>query len=73
MTTATYSVTGMTCGHCVSAVTEELTAVDGVQDVQVALGTDAPSAVTVTSEQPLSTDQVQTALSEAGNYQLAQA
>lgn len=73
MTTATYSVTGMTCGHCVSAVTEELTAVEGVQDVQVTLGTDAPSAVTVTSEQPLTDDQVQGALSEAGNYQLAQA
>ena len=36
--TSTYTVTGMTCGHCVSAVTSELAALDGVADVQVDLG-----------------------------------
>jgi copper chaperone len=37
MTTSTYTVTGMTCSHCVSSVTEEVSAVDGVNDVQVEL------------------------------------
>ncbi len=37
MTTSTYTVTGMTCGHCVSAVTEEVSEVAGVTDVQVDL------------------------------------
>jgi copper chaperone len=37
MTTTTYTVTGMTCGHCVSSVTEEVSEVAGVTDVQVDL------------------------------------
>lgn len=37
MTTSTYTVSGMTCGHCVSSVTEEVGEVDGVTDVQVEL------------------------------------
>lgn len=37
MTDNTYSVTGMTCGHCVQAVTEEVSAIPGVQDVEVNL------------------------------------
>ena len=50
MSTTTYTVTGMTCGHCVSAVTEEVTKLPGVIDVQV----DLPAgAVKVASEQPL--------------------
>ena len=66
-TTENYVVTGMTCGHCVMSVTEELTAVRGVTDVQV----DLPSGqVRVTSEQPLSTEQVRAAVEEAG-YSLA--
>jgi copper chaperone CopZ len=35
MTTSTYTVSGMTCGHCVSSVTEEVSEVAGVTDVQV--------------------------------------
>ncbi|GAB3589585.1 heavy-metal-associated domain-containing protein [Angustibacter peucedani] len=73
MTTTTYSVTGMTCGHCVSAVTEELTAVDGVKDVQVALDPAATSTVTVTSDAPLTAEQVEAALDEAGDYRLVTA
>lgn len=38
-TTSTYTVSGMTCGHCVSSVTEEVSEVDGVTDVQVELET----------------------------------
>ena len=66
-TTENYVVTGMTCGHCVMSVTEELTAVQGVTDVQVDL---ASGQVRVTSEQPVSTEQVREAVEEAG-YSLA--
>ena len=69
-TTSTYSVAGMTCGHCVKAVTDELSALDGVTSVEVALADDGPSAVTVTSEQPLEESAVAAAVDEAG-YELA--
>ncbi|GAA1280699.1 heavy-metal-associated domain-containing protein [Saccharothrix xinjiangensis] len=65
--TNTYTVTGMTCGHCVSSVTEELTGVEGVTGVDVQLDS---GAVTVTSTRELSRDEVGTAVAEAG-YQLA--
>jgi copper chaperone CopZ len=62
-----YTVTGMTCGHCVRAVTEEITAIDGVTDVAVDLPT---GAVAVTSDHPLDQAQVRAAVEEAG-YTLA--
>ena len=55
MSTQTYAVTGLTCGHCVSAVSEELRGLDGVADVAVDLVAGGTSSVTVTSAQPLST------------------
>lgn len=61
--THTYAVTGMTCGHCVQAVTGELTRLPGVHDVTVDLPT---GAVTVTSDGPLPIDEVRTAVDEAG-------
>ncbi|MBW4715776.1 heavy-metal-associated domain-containing protein [Saccharothrix obliqua] len=64
--TTTYTVNGMTCGHCVSSVTEELTAVAGVTGVDVRLAT---GAVTVTSTRELSRDEVRAAVTEAG-YEL---
>lgn len=67
--TRTYTVTGMTCAHCVSAVSSELGSLDGVDDVQVDLGA---GAVTVTSEAPLDDDTVRAAVDEAG-YELADA
>ncbi|BCJ52457.1 heavy metal transport/detoxification protein [Actinoplanes sp. NBRC 14428] len=67
--TATYTVTGMTCGHCVQAVTGELKGLPGVDDVQVDLPT---GAVTVTSAEPLGDDAVRAAVDEAG-YELADA
>lgn len=67
MTTATYTVRGMTCGHCVQSVTEEVSELPGVTDVNVDLPT---GAVTVTSEGPLGDDQVRAAVTEAG-YELA--
>jgi copper chaperone CopZ len=67
--TSTYTVSGMTCGHCVQAVTGELTALPGVDAVQIDLGS---GSVTVTSEQPLEEADVRAAVDEAG-YELANA
>jgi len=66
MTTTDWQVTGMTCAHCVAAVTEELTAIDGVRSVHVELET---GQVTVTSDGPLEEQVVAAAVEEAG-YQL---
>ena len=71
MASATYQVTGMTCEHCVHAVSSELTSLDGVTGVTVELVAGGRSAVTVTSEAPLPEHAVATALDEAGDYQLA--
>lgn len=68
--TQTFPVTGMTCGHCVSAVTEELRQIPGVTDVTVDLVAGGTSAVTVSSEQPVGESVVAAALDEAGDYQL---
>jgi len=67
MSETTYTVTGMTCGHCVASVTEEINEIDGVTDVAVDLPT---GAVTVTSSNPLDGADVRAAVEEAG-YQLA--
>ncbi len=69
-TTTDYRVTGMTCGHCASAVTEEITALDGVTAVDVALVEGGTSTVTVTSDAPLDEAAVAAAVDEAG-YALA--
>jgi copper chaperone len=71
MTTATYQVTGMTCEHCVHAVSDELKILDGVSDVRVDLHPGGASAVTVSSAAPLTVDAVAAALDEAGDYHLA--
>jgi copper chaperone CopZ len=67
----TYSVTGMTCGHCVSAVTGELTQLESVTNVVVDLAAGGTSAVTVTSDNPVDEAAVAEALDEAGDYRLA--
>ena len=69
-TTTTYRVTGMTCDHCVRAVTDEVSAIPGVRDVEVDLVAGGESAVRVVSETDLSEDTVREAVDEAG-YQLA--
>ncbi|HVL93365.1 MAG TPA: cation transporter [Acidimicrobiales bacterium] len=61
--TATYSVVGMTCGHCVNSVRTELAKLEGVTDVAVDL---ASGRVTVVSEQPLPDAAVEAAVDEAG-------
>jgi len=73
MSTQTFPVTGMTCGHCVNAVSSELKEIPGVTDVSVDLVADGTSTVTVTSETPVSDAAVATALDEAGDYVLATA
>ena len=68
MTTHTFTgtVTGMTCGHCVASVTEEVEALEGVTDVAVDLSS---GGLTVTSDRPLDPTAVRGAVEEAG-YQL---
>ena len=70
MITDTYRVTGMTCDHCVAAVSEEITALDGVNAVDIALVPGGTSTVTVESAAPLDRDLVAEAVDEAG-YALA--
>jgi copper chaperone CopZ len=67
-TTNTYAVSGMSCAHCVQAVSSELAKLPGVRDVDVDL--DA-GTVAVTSESPLDTEAVRAAVDEAG-YELVQ-
>ena len=71
MISTTYRVNGLTCGHCVSAVTEELSALDGVDTVSVELNAGGTSTVTVTAPGPLTEEQIVAALDEAGDYRLA--
>ncbi|TQR82768.1 heavy-metal-associated domain-containing protein [Mycobacterium hodleri] len=70
-TVNTFAVTGMTCAHCVAAVTEEVSAIPGVTDVTVDLAPGATSTLRVTSEHGVTRDQIVAALDEAGDYQLA--
>jgi copper chaperone len=71
MTATTYAVTGMTCEHCVRAVSEELSRLDGVTAVTVDLVPGGDSTVTVASAAPLAEQAVSAALDEAGGYRLA--
>ena len=66
MTETTYTVQGMTCGHCVQAVTEEVSAVPGVTDVQVTL----EDGTLVVRGEDVTDDAVRSAVDEAG-YQVA--
>jgi copper chaperone len=63
MVTTRYAVKGMTCGHCVSAVSAEVGRIDGVTAVEVDLAT---GSVTVTSEAVLDDTAVREAVDEAG-------
>ena len=61
--TRTFTVTGMTCGHCVASVTEEVQEIPGVENVEVVLES---GSVTVTSADPLDDAAVGAAVAEAG-------
>ncbi|GAA3228456.1 heavy-metal-associated domain-containing protein [Pseudonocardia petroleophila] len=67
MSETTYTVTGMTCEHCIASVTEEISEIDGVTAVAVDLPT---GGVTVTSTTPIDQADVRNAVEEAG-YRLA--
>jgi copper ion binding protein len=69
MSTTRYHVRGMTCGHCVAAVSDEIGQLPGVRDVRVDL---ASGEVTVTSDTALDDSAIATAVSEAG-YEVARA
>lgn len=66
MPTNTYSVKGMTCGHCVKAVESEVGEIPGITDVAVDLET---GRLTVTSTEPVDTGRLAEAVDEAG-YEL---
>ena len=65
--TQTYTVTGMTCGHCVTSVTEEVQEISGVEKLDIVLET---GSLTITSAEPPDDAAVKTAVEDAG-YQLA--
>ncbi|MBJ7398668.1 heavy-metal-associated domain-containing protein [Mycolicibacterium sp.] len=70
--TQTYQVRGMTCGHCVGAVTAELEALDTVSGVTVDVVPQGDSTVTVTSLAGMDQDAVRDAVARAG-YELVAA
>ena len=63
MSTSSFTVVGMTCGHCVGSVTEEVSQVPGVTDVDV---DPATGGLTVTSDTPVDDAAIQAAVEEAG-------
>ena len=65
MSTSNFTITGMTCGHCVASVSEEIGEISGVRDVAVELST---GQVTVTSDDPLDQADVRAAVEEAGYH-----
>ncbi|MGP3965299.1 heavy-metal-associated domain-containing protein [Nonomuraea sp. 3N208] len=67
MSSATYTVKGMTCGHCVGSVKSEVGKIAGVTDVDVDLAT---GKVTVTGNEPIDEALVRDAVEEAG-YEVA--
>ncbi|ANY25405.1 MULTISPECIES: heavy-metal-associated domain-containing protein [Gordonia] len=62
-TTSTYTVTGMTCGHCAASVREEIEALPGVTSVEVTVD---DGSVRVSADRELGRDEVATAVTEAG-------
>lgn len=70
MTTQHIPVTGLTCAHCVAAVTEEVTALPGVHRVSVALVPDGVSTVTVEADREVGAAELAGALDEAGDYHM---
>lgn len=73
MSTQTFPVTGMTCAHCVGAVSSEVREIAGVTDVSIELVAGGTSTISVTSDAPVSVSDVAAALDEAGDYQLVTA
>ena len=66
-TTRSYTVTGMTCSHCVASVSEEVADIPGVEEVEVSLDT---GALIVVSAEPVDDSAVRSAV-EAAGYRVA--
>ncbi|MFL4479054.1 heavy-metal-associated domain-containing protein [Paeniglutamicibacter sp. ORCA_105] len=62
----TLKIDGMTCGHCVASVTEELREVEGVTDVEVFLSAGGTSTANVTTNSPVDNAVLTQAVQEAG-------
>jgi copper chaperone CopZ len=69
MTTQVFKVSGMTCGHCVASVTEEISEIAGVSNVTIELVPEGVSDVSVDSADVLDVEAVRAAVDEAG-YEL---
>ncbi|MBN9150838.1 MAG: heavy-metal-associated domain-containing protein [Micrococcales bacterium] len=67
--TEEYRVSGMTCGHCVASVTEEISELESVTGVEVALNAGEVSVVTVRSSAAVDAESIRAAVTEAG-YEL---
>ncbi len=65
----TYTVSGMTCGHCVAAITEEVSAIDGVEGVNVSLDS---GQMVVESAERIPFDAIIEAVDEAGDYSVVE-
>jgi copper chaperone len=65
-------VEGMTCDHCVNAVTDELNKISGVTGVNIALNTEAPTPVNIVADNDISDADIKAAVEEAG-YTIAPA
>ena len=68
--TTTLRLSGLTCGHCVAHVTEELEALEGVKNVSVILNKSGQSVATVVSDVLLDDARLREAIDEAGDYSL---
>lgn len=66
MTATTLRVTGMTCDHCIRAVTEEVAVIAGVTDVQITLVPGGISAVAVNADATVTREELVAAVEEAG-------
>jgi copper chaperone CopZ len=72
MTTTRFTATGLTCGHCVGAVSQELSQLPGVSEVQVELDAAGASLVAVEGSTALDVETIRAALDEAGDYRLGE-
>ena len=70
MSTQSFKASGLTCDHCVHAVTSEFGALEGVREVRVDLVNGGASTVHVDSERTLSDVEIMQTLDEAGDYHL---
>ncbi len=61
--TQTYAVTGMTCGHCESAIRSEVAQLPGVEQIEVSVST---GQLSLTVEASVEDDAVLAAVDEAG-------